>query len=130
MEIHDTSGTLLKKITGFPKVEDAGQGGMLDVALDPNFQTNKTIYWSYSEKYGVGNLTAVARGQLNESTSKIDNPTVIFRATPPLNSSMHFGSRLIFDKDGNLFVSAGERSILEGRAQAQLLQAGLGKILK
>ncbi len=130
MEIHDSTGALVKKITGFPKVEDAGQGGMLDVALDPGFANNKTIYWSFSEKYPPGNLTAVAKGQLNETTGTIDNPTVIFRATPALNSSMHFGSRLVFDKDGNIFLSAGERSILPGRAQAQLLNAGLGKIFK
>lgn len=130
MQIHDANGALVKKITGFPKVEDAGQGGMLDVALDPSFANNNTIYWSFSEKYGAGNLTAVAKGQLNEAAGTIDNPLVIFRATPALNSSAHFGSRLIFDKDGNLFVSAGERSNPEGRAQAQKLEAGLGKIFK
>jgi len=130
MEIHDANGALIKKIIGFPAVDDGGQGGLLDVALDPAFTTNKTIYWSFSEKNGTGNLTAVAKGQLNEAASKVDNPVVIFRATPALNSNLHFGSRLVFDKDGNLFVSAGERSILEGRAQAQLLQSGLGKIFK
>jgi glucose/arabinose dehydrogenase len=60
----------------------------------------------------------------------IENPVVIFRATPALNSSLHFGSRLVFDKDENLFVSTGERSILEGRKQAQWLNSGLGKIFK
>ena len=130
MQIHDANGALVKEITGFPKVEDGGQGGLLDVAFDPAFSTNKTIYWSFSEKNGSGNLTAVAKGQLNEAAGKVDNPTVIFRATPALNSALHFGSRLVFDKDGNLFVSAGERSILEGRAQAQLLSSGLGKIFK
>ncbi len=130
MQIHAASGELVKKITGFPSVDDGGQGGLLDVALDPSYNTNKTIYWSYSEKYGGGNLMSVAKGQLNEAAGKIDNPVVIFRATPALNSRLHFGSRLIFDKDGHLFVSTGERSILEGRAQAQLLSSGLGKIFK
>ncbi len=130
MQIHDANGTMVKKITGLPAVDDAGQGGLLDVALDPDFTNNKTIYWSFSEKYGAGNLTSVAKGQLNEAAAKVDNPVVIFRATPALNSNLHFGSRLVFDKDGNLFVSSGERSILEGRAQAQLLQSGLGKIFK
>ena len=130
MEIHDANGTLVKKITGFPKVEDGGQGGLLDVAFDPNFKTNKTIYWSFSEANPPGNLTAVAKGILNEAAGTVDNPVVIFRATPALNSGLHFGSRLIFDKDGNLFVSAGERSILEGRAQAQLLTSDLGKTFK
>lgn len=130
MEIHAATGELVKKITGFPAVDDNGQGGLLDVAFDPDYATNKTIYWSFSEKNPPGNLTAVAKGQLNETAGTIDNPTVIFRAAPALNSGAHFGSRLIFDKDGNLFVSAGERSIPEGRAQAQLLTAGLGKVFK
>ena len=130
MEIRNADGTLAKKITGFPKVEDAGQGGLLDVALDPDFAQNKTIYWSFSEKQGKGNLTSVAKGQLSADETTIQNPTVIFRATPALDSKLHFGSRLIFDKDGNLFVSAGERSILEGRKQAQWLNAGLGKVFK
>jgi glucose/arabinose dehydrogenase len=130
MQILDANGTLVKKITGFPEVDASGQGGMLDVALDPNFSKNKMIYWSFSEKNGVGNLMAIAKGELSEAESKVKNPVVIFRATPPLKSSMHYGSRLVFDKDGNLFASTGERSILEGRKQAQWLNSGLGKIFK
>ena len=130
MQIHDQDGALIKKITGLPPVEARGQGGLLDVALDPDFDKNQMIYWSFSEKYGNGNLMAVAKGRLNEAASTVDNPQVIFRATPELNGGLHFGSRLVFDKDGNLFVSTGERSVLEGRAQAQLLSSGLGKIFK
>ena len=130
MEIHDKNGALVKKITGFPPVVYAGQGGLLDVAFDPNFASNKIMYWSFSEEYAPGNLTAVAKGKLNEAAGTVENISVIFRATPALNSNLHFGSRLVFDKDGNLFVSAGERSILEGRAQAQKLNAGLGKVFK
>ncbi|MFT4154079.1 PQQ-dependent sugar dehydrogenase [Parafilimonas sp.] len=130
MEIHDANGKLVKKIEGFPEVLFAGQGGLLDVAFDPDFKNNKMMYWSFSEKNGSNNLTAVAKGKLNEAAGKVENPTVIFRAMPALNSNLHFGSRLIFDKDGNLFVSAGERSILEGRAQAQKLESHLGKVFK
>jgi len=130
MLIHNADGTFAKKITGFPEVDAGGQGGLLDVALDPDFSKNKMIYWSFSEKYGKGNLMAVAKGRLNEDASKVENPVVIFRATPALSSSLHFGSRLIFDKDGNLFVGTGERSVSEGRPQAQLLNSGLGKIFK
>jgi glucose/arabinose dehydrogenase len=130
MQIRGADGKLLKKITGFPAVEYKAQGGMLDVALDPDFRKNKTIYWSFSEKYGVGNLTAVAKGQISPDETKILNPTVIFRATPALKSSLHFGSRLVFDKNGYLFVSSGERSNLEGRRQAQLLGSGLGKLFR
>jgi glucose/arabinose dehydrogenase len=88
------------------------------------------IYWTYAEEYGKGNLMAVAKGQLEEATSKVLNPVVIFRATPALNSALHFGSRIIFGKDGNLFVATGERSMMEGRPQAQFLNSGLGKIFK
>ena len=131
MEIHDAKGALVKTITGFPAVDASGQGGLLDVALDPGFSKNKMIYWSFSEPYDNGNLTAVAKGELNEAAAKVQNPVVIFRATPALNNSnMHYGSRLVFDKDGYLFVSTGERSVLNGRRQAQLLNSGLGKIYK
>lgn len=130
MEIHDKNGALVKTITGFPEVAYAGQGGLLDVAFDPKFATNKIIYWSFSQSVPPGNLTAVAKGKLNEAAGKVENPTVIFQATPALNSSLHFGSRLVFDKNGFLYVSAGERSILEGRAQAQKLEAGLGKVFR
>src|SRR5205809_2681165 len=62
-EIHDANGGLVKKITGFPDVVYAGQDGLLDVAFDPKFSSNKIMYWSYSEKYQQGSLTAVAKGK-------------------------------------------------------------------
>lgn len=130
MEIHSAEGALVKKISGFPKVDDSGQGGMLDVAFDPDFAQNRTMYWSFSEKYGIGNVMAVAKGQLSADETTVQNPTVIFRATPALKSDLHYGSRIVFDKDGNMFVSTGERSILEGRKQAQFMNSGLGKIFK
>ena len=129
MQLLEENGTVLKKFTGFPKVDDANQGGLLDVALDPEYAKNKTIYWSFSEPRGDStNLTAVAKGTLDEKDTAIKNVTVIFRAMPALKSGYHYGSRLLFDKDGYLFVSAGERSVLDGRKQAQWLNSGLGKI--
>lgn len=130
MEIHDANGKLVKKITGFPPVVFEGQGGLLDVAFDPNFASNKMIYWSYAEKVEPGSLTAVAKGKLNEDAGKVENVSVIFRATPATNSTLQYGSRLIFDKDGNLFVSVGEKSITSARVQAQQLDSYLGKIIK
>ena len=130
MQVLSADGAVLKKITGFPAVDDGGQGGLLDVALDPDFEKNHTIYWAFSEPHGSANLTALAKGQLNEKDSVINNPVVIFRATPELKSNYHFGSRLLFDKEGYLFVTAGERSELEGRKQAQWLSSGLGKIFR
>ena len=130
MEIHDANGKLVKKITGLPDVVFAGQGGLLDVAFDPNFTGNKIMYWSYSEKYEQGSLTTVAKGKLNEAAGKVENVSVIFRATPATNSNLQFGSRLVFDKNGNLFVSVGEKFIPEARVQAQKLNSYLGKIVK
>ncbi len=131
MQIYDETGLRVKTIAGFPEVDDRGQGGMLDVALDPDFTSNQMIYWSFSEKQSDGkNLMAVAKGKLNESEEKIENPVVIFRAVPAMDSSLHYGSRLLFDKEGYLFVTTGERSIIEGRVQAQDLKSALGKIFR
>ena len=130
MEIHDVDGKLVKKITGLPDVVFSGQGGLLDVAFDPNFSSNKMIYWSYSEKLQQGSVTAVAKGKLNEAAGKIENVSVIFRATPATRSTLQYGSRLVFDKDGNLFVSVGEKYIPEARVQAQELNSYLGKVIK
>lgn len=130
MEIHDANGKLVKKITCLPPVVYAGQGGLLDVAFDPNFASNKIMYWSYSEKYNGDNVTAVAKGKLNEAAGKVENITVIFRAAPSTSSSLQYGSRLVFDKDGNLFVSVGEKFTPESRVQAQQLNSLLGKIVK
>ena len=130
MEIHDANGKLVSKIEGFPPIDLVGQGGLLDVAFDPAYTSNHMIYWTYSEKYSSGNCTAVAKGKLNEAAGKVENASVIFRALPALESQLHFGSRLLFDKLGNLFVSAGERSILPGRILAQKLDAGMGKVFR
>lgn len=130
MEIHDADGRLVKKITGLPDVVFLGQGGLLDVAFDPNFAVNKKMYWSYSEKYDQGTITTVAKGTLNEAEGKVENVSVIFRATPATDSPLQYGSRFVFDKNGNLFVSIGEKSIPQGKVQAQKLDSYLGKIVR
>ena len=130
MEIHDANGKLVKKITGLPAVVYEGQGGLLDVAFDPDFATNKIMYWSYSEKFEQGNITAVAKGRLNEAGGNVENVMVIFRAIPVTKSNLQYGSRLVFDKNGYLFVSVGEKFIPEARVQAQHLDSYLGKIVR
>lgn len=130
MNLLDANGKILSKIEGFPKVDDRGQGGLLDVALDPDFSTNRTLYWSYAEKKDTTNQLAIAKGQLSADEKSIQNVSVIFRAGPDMNSEYHYGSRLVFDKDGSLFVSSGERGILEGRVKAQDMKAGMGKIFR
>jgi aldose sugar dehydrogenase len=130
MQVLSADGKLIRKISGFPNVVDSNQGGMLDVALDPAFASNHTIYWSFSEKYKKGNVTAIAKGQLLPNDTLIKKPVVIFRALPEWNSTYHYGSRLLFDKEGYLFVSASERALPEPRQLAQKLDACIGKILR
>ncbi|WP_317127545.1 MULTISPECIES: PQQ-dependent sugar dehydrogenase [Chryseobacterium] len=114
----------------FPRWTSKGQGGMLDVALDPDFKTNNMIFFVFSEPYGEGNLTSVAKGKLSADMKNISDVKVIFRATPSYDGDKHYGSRLVFDKDGNLFVSTGERSDKVTRVYAQKTDNYLGKILK
>jgi len=130
MNIVSADGKTVTKVEGLPKVDDKGQGGLLDIALDPDFQNNKIIYWSFSEPVTGGNHTSVAKGKLSADEKMIENPKVIFQATPTYDGDKHYGSRLVFDKDGNLFVSTGERSDLETRPLAQNTMAYLGKVSK
>ena len=130
MNIVSADGKTITKVEGFPKVDARGQGGLLDVALDPDFKNNRKIFWSFSEPVSGGNHTAVAKGKLSADEKKIENPTVIFRATPSYDGRLHYGSRLVFDHDGNLFVSTGERSDLKTRPFAQKQDSYLGKVLK
>lgn len=130
LNIVSSDGKATSKVEGLPKVDDKGQGGLLDVALDPDFANNRMIFWTFSEPVSGGNHTAVAKGKLSADEKTIENPTVIFRATPTYDGDKHYGSRLEFDKDGYLFVSTGERSDLETRPYAQKQDSYLGKILK
>ena len=130
MQVFSETGSLLTKVEGFPAVDDGGQGGMLDVALDPDFATNRMIFWTFSEPFGNENLTSVAKGRLANDEKSIENPTVIYRAEPSYNGSLHYGSRLAFDVAGNLYASTGERSDLVTRPQAQHLNSALGKIIR
>ncbi len=118
-------------VAGLPPVDARQQGGLLDVAADPAFQKNQLIYWSYAEPGNGVNNSAVARGRLVDGAApKVENVEVIFHQTPTLNSTLHFGSRLVFNRDGTLFVTLGDRSITEGRMQSQRLDGLLGKIVR
>ncbi|HWW42668.1 PQQ-dependent sugar dehydrogenase [Pedobacter sp.] len=129
MCIITTTGKIVKKITGLPKVVPDGQGGLLDVNIDPHFASNRMIYWDYSEQTSGGTLLAIAKGKLSADETKIENIQVIYRATPAYKGTLQFGSRIVFDKNGNLFVSTGERSGNDIRMQAQALNSSLGKII-
>ena len=132
LRIVAADGTLSPEVSGLLRVDASGQGGLLDVALDPKFADNGLIYWSYAEpRAGAMNNTAVARGKLVDGAAPaVESVRVIYHQVPSMVSSAHFGSRLVFGRDGTLFITQGERSILEGRRQAQLMNGLLGKIVR
>lgn len=132
LRIVTPEGKIGDAIYGVPDVDARGQGGLLDVALDPDFAENRFVYLSYAEKGEANeNGTAVARGRLTESMSpQLQDVEVIFRQQPKEPSTLHFGSRLVFDREGHLFVALGERSKKEFRGQAQDLDSHLGKVVR
>ncbi|MHC8320209.1 PQQ-dependent sugar dehydrogenase [Pseudomonas sp. GB2N2] len=122
-------GKLSAPITGVPTVWAKGQGGLLDVVLSPDFEQDRTVYLSYAEGGGEGERagTAVGRGQLSTDLTAINNFKVIFRQEPKLSVGNHFGSRLVFDRDGYLFITLGENN---DRSTAQDLDKLQGKVVR
>ncbi len=129
MRIVTRSGAKSPPIAGLPAVDARDQGGMMGIAVtaaEPGI-----VFWSYAEPRKGGNGLAVARGRLVDGPApRMDDVKIIFRVEPTLASTYHFGGRLVFAPDGNLFVTLGERSILAGRRQAQDLASDLGKIVR
>lgn len=130
MRIATADGQLGDSITGIPAVNASGQGGLLGIRADPDFGNNKMVYWVFSEQLPEGTLTAVAKGKLSADEKKIEGAAVIYRATPAYDGTLHYGGRILFDKDGNLIISTGERSDLATRPQAQDLKSALGKVVR
>lgn len=120
-------GALSAPVKGLPKVMANGQGGVLDVALDPRFAENRLVYVCYAEPGGDGASTAAARGRLSEAADTVSDVEVIFRQTPKVSGAAHFGCRLAFAPDGKLFITSGERFKFD---PAQDLKSGLGKIFR
>jgi aldose sugar dehydrogenase len=127
LRIVGRDGTLGAPLAGVPEVSAVNQGGLLDVALDPDFARNQRIYLSYSEPRGEGlNGTSVLRARLG--AQGLSEVMVIFRQQPAMAGGHHFGSRLVFGRDGNLFVTLGDRG--KGRDQAQKLDNHIGKVVR
>jgi glucose/arabinose dehydrogenase len=121
-------GKLSAPLSGVPEVWAKGQGGLLDVVLSPDFKQDRTVYLSYAEAGEDGKAgTAVGRGQLSSDMTRLDNFDVIFRQQPKLSTGNHFGSRLVFDRDGYLFITLGENN---DRPTAQDLDKLQGKIVR
>lgn len=130
LRVITASGERGDPIEGLPPVLAERQGGLLDIALSPDFAEDRLIYWSYAEPRDGGAGTAVARGRLSEDRRRVEDVQVIFRALPTYDNALHFGSRVVFDREGRLYVTLGERSDLETRPQAQDPGSHLGKIVR
>ena len=130
LRIVSAKGEVGRPISGLPRVDDRGQGGLLDVALSPSFDSDRTLYWSYSEPRDGGNGTAVARGVLSADRRSLAEVRVIFRAMPTYDGTMHYGSRLAFGPDGMLYVTTGDRSDAPMRKYAQQPDSHLGKVVR
>lgn len=122
--------TEASKLGGLPPITARGQGGLLDVALSPNFQKDSIIFWSFSEERSDGSGTSVARGKLSQDRTKIEDVKIIFRAVPSYNNGLHFGSRIAFDKDGKLYVTTGDRFDRPNREMVQKLDNHYGKVMR
>ena len=120
--------SLSAPIAGVPGVDAVGQGGLFDVAIDPAFAGNRRVYLSYAEPDGSVNGTAVARATLSTDLKRLEAVSVIFRQLPKLAGSQHFGGRLVFARDGTLFVTLGDR--FSPRDEAQNRSNHLGKVVR
>jgi glucose/arabinose dehydrogenase len=127
LRIVSAQGQVGAALSGVPAVVARGQGGLLDVVLAPDFSDSRRLYFSYSEpRPGGGNATTVAHARLTDTA--LQQVTVIFRQQPAIDSQQHFGSRLVFDRDGALFITLGDRN--RARDRVQSLDNHIGKIVK
>ncbi|MBK9081431.1 MAG: PQQ-dependent sugar dehydrogenase [Rhizobiales bacterium] len=131
LRIVGADGRVSEPIAGLPPVDARGQGGLLDVAIREDFTRTRRLWWSYAEPRGEGsNGTSVATGVLSADGTRLADVRVIFRQEPAWRSTYHFGSRLVFDRKGALFVTTGERSAEQPRRLAQDVTTHLGKVLR
>jgi glucose/arabinose dehydrogenase len=130
MRIVTQQGVVGKEIAGVPAVRAEGDGGLYDVKLDPDFATTRQVFWCYVEPVAGGSVTSVARGRLSTDDTNLENVQVIYRASPVYSGPNHNGSRMLFDAQGRLYVTFGERFDDEIRKKAQALDSSLGKIIR
>lgn len=128
LRIVEQDGRISAPVAGVPRVEAIGQGGLLDVALSPDFVRSQLIFLSYAEPREGGNGTSVARARLVDG--RLADFKVIFRQMPGVDSPGHFGSRLVFARNGLLFVTLGERQSKHFAIRAQDLESDFGKVVR
>lgn len=125
-----SEGEVSGPIDGVPEVDARGQGGLLDVAVAPDFEESRRIFLSFAEPRGNGNGTAVATGVLDKSNERLTGLKVIFRQQPSWRSRGHFGSRIVFATDGTMYVTLGDRQTDESRFHAQDRSNHIGTVVR
>lgn len=130
IRIVSQQGNIGAPIKNVPPVFFEGQGGLLDIALSPDFKQDRLIYWSYAEPRTAGAGTSVARGRLSDDATAFTDVEVIFQQQPAWDSSYHFGSRLVFAPTGHLYITLGDRGPAEVRKLAQDANTTIGKTVR
>ena len=128
MRVVQADGTLGEPLAGLPKVDAVGQGGLLDVVADSQFERNRTVYFCFSEPGPGGNSTALASAQLSADATRLENTRVIFSQKPKFASRVHFGCRIAEAKDHTLFLTLGDR--FQRMDDAQTLDNHHGKVVR
>ncbi|MGL4973917.1 MAG: PQQ-dependent sugar dehydrogenase, partial [Bosea sp. (in: a-proteobacteria)] len=128
LRLVSTDGRLSPAISGVPSVAARQQGGLLDVVIAPDFASSRMVYLSFAEARAGGSGTSVARGRLNATGTALEEVSVIFRQMPGFSGGLHFGSRLVFDRTGALFVTLGDR--YSPRDEAQNPANHIGKLVR
>ncbi len=124
-------GRVSDPVDGVPEVYSRGQGGLLDVALSPDFDSDRLVYLTYAKPLGWRkSVTAAARGRINEELSALEDVSEIFVQNPPSTTSKHYGSRIVFDEEGYAFITTGEHSSGSERVLAQDLSTTYGKVVR
>ena len=127
MRLVAMDGRVSPPLAGVPEVYARGQGGLLDVTLHPDFARNRLVYFSYAEPGPGGAGTAAAMARLSDDGARLENLKVVFRQQPKSEGGNHFGSRLVFARDGRLFITIGERYQME---LAQDISVNRGQVIR
>jgi glucose/arabinose dehydrogenase len=127
LRIVTADGKISSPINGVPAVDDSGQGGLLDVTLHPDFASNRLVFLSFSEGGSGGASTAMASGRLTADGTALENVKTLFSQRPKVGGGHHFGSRVVFAPDGNMFLTTGDRG---ARHNAQNLGGHIGKVIR
>jgi len=130
IRIVSINGDISPPLKNIPKVHITSQWWLLWITIDPDFTNNPYIYFVFSQSISGGDATTVAKGILSTDETSLEQVQILYQTSPPYNGQLHYGGRIVFDTDGYLIISSGERSDLSTRPLAQDLSTTLGKIIR